>query len=137
MKAVQFSRFGGPEVLQVVDVPAPSAGVGEVLVKVAAAGINYFELLMRADRYAVTPGLPMLPGVEAAGTVEAVGEGVDARLLGSRVAAPHFVSERPFGGYAEYVTINASLATPLPEALSFEEATALMVQGLTAFHLLR
>ncbi|TGP19166.1 MULTISPECIES: zinc-binding dehydrogenase [unclassified Mesorhizobium] len=137
MKAVQFSRFGGPEVLQVVDVPAPSAGVGEVLVKVAAAGINYFEVLMRADRYAVTPGLPMLPGVEAAGTVEAVGEGVDARLLGSRVAAPLFVSERPFGGYAEYVTINASLATPLPEALSFEEATALMVQGLTAFHLLR
>ncbi|WP_292323896.1 hypothetical protein [Mesorhizobium sp.] len=53
------------------------------------------------------------------------------------MAASLFVSERPFGGYAEYVTINAGLATPLPEALSFEEATALMVQGLTAFHLLR
>ncbi|WP_192256162.1 quinone oxidoreductase family protein [Mesorhizobium silamurunense] len=137
MKAVQFSRFGGPEVLQVVDIPEPSAGAGEVLVKVAAAGINFFEVLMRADRYAVTPSLPMFPGVEAAGTIEAVGEGVDPRLLGSRVAAPLFVSERPLGGYAEYVTIDASLAVPLPDTLSFEEATALMVQGLTAFHQLR
>ncbi|RUV27639.1 zinc-binding alcohol dehydrogenase family protein, partial [Mesorhizobium sp. M1A.T.Ca.IN.004.03.1.1] len=77
------------------------------------------------------------PGVEAAGTVEAVGESVDPRLLGSRVAAPLFVSDRPFGGYAEYVAIDANLAAPLPDALSFEEATALMVQGLTAFHLLR
>ncbi|RRH95304.1 zinc-binding alcohol dehydrogenase family protein [Mesorhizobium tamadayense] len=137
MKAIKYSRFGGPEVLQVVDVPKPSAGAGEILVKVAAAGINFFEVLMRADRYAVTPGLPMFPGVEATGTIEAVGEGVDPRLLGSRVAAPLFASTRPFGGYAEYVTIDASLAVPLPDALSFEDATALMVQGLTALHLLR
>ncbi|RWX59392.1 zinc-binding alcohol dehydrogenase family protein, partial [Mesorhizobium sp. M4B.F.Ca.ET.089.01.1.1] len=54
MKTVQFSRFGGPEVLEVVDVPVPSAGAGEVLVRIAAAGINFFEVLMRADRYAVT-----------------------------------------------------------------------------------
>lgn len=137
MKAVQFSRFGGPEVLQVVNVPTPAAGIGEVLIRIGAAGINFFEALMRADRYAVTPSLPMFPGVEAAGTVEAVGEAVDQRLVGSRVAAPLFVSDRPFGGYAEYVTIDASLAIPLPDALSFEEATALMVQGLTALHLLR
>lgn len=137
MKAVQFSRFGGPEVLEVVDVPAPVAGAGEVLVRVEAAGVNFFEVLMRADRYAVTPGLPMFPGVEAAGTVEAVGDGVDPRLLGCRVAAPLFVSDRPYGGYAEHVTIDADLTVPLPDALSFEEATALMVQGLTAFHLLR
>ncbi|AZO28842.1 MULTISPECIES: zinc-binding dehydrogenase [Mesorhizobium] len=137
MKAVQYNRFGGPEVLEVVDVPTPVAGAGEVLIRVGAAGINFFEVLMRADRYAATPGLPMFPGVEAAGTVEAVGEGVDPRLLGSRVAAPLFVSERPFGGHAEYVTIDAGLAVPVPDALSFEEATALMVQGLTALHLLR
>ncbi|UCI09404.1 quinone oxidoreductase family protein [Mesorhizobium sp. B1-1-8] len=137
MKAVQFSRFGGPEVLEIVDVPTPAAGAGEVLVKVGAAGINFFEVLMRADRYAVTPSLPMFPGVEAAGIVEAVGEGVDKRLLGRRVAAPLFVLARPFGGYAEYVTIDAELAVPLPDAVSFEEACALMVQGLTAFHLLR
>ncbi|RWA70271.1 zinc-binding dehydrogenase [Mesorhizobium sp.] len=137
MKAVQYNRFGGPEVLEVVDVPTPVAGAGEVLIRVGAAGINFFEVLMRADRYAATPGLPMFPGVEAAGTVEAVGDGVDPRLLGSRVAAPLFVSERPFGGHAEYVTIDAGLAVPVPDALSFEEATALMVQGLTALHLLR
>ncbi|TIQ36749.1 MAG: zinc-binding alcohol dehydrogenase family protein [Mesorhizobium sp.] len=137
MKAVQYSRFGGSEVLEVVDIPVPVAEAGQILVKVEAAGVNFFEVLMRADRYAVTPSLPMFPGVEAAGTVEAVGEGVDPRLLGSRVAAPLFVSDRPFGGYAEYVAIDANLAAPLPDALSFEEATALMVQGLTALHLLR
>ncbi|TPJ66262.1 zinc-binding dehydrogenase [Mesorhizobium sp. B2-7-1] len=137
MKAIQFSRFGGPDVLEVVDAPTPVAGPGEVLVKVGAAGVNFFEVLMRADRYAVTPSLPVFPGVEVAGTVEAVGEGVNRRLLGSRVAAPLFVSARPFGGYAQYVTIDAGLVVPLPGALSFEDATALMVQGLTALHLLR
>ncbi|UVK51148.1 zinc-binding dehydrogenase [Mesorhizobium sp. AR02] len=137
MKAVQFSRFGGPEVLELVDVPTPEPQAGEVLIRVQAAGINFFEVLMRADRYAVTPQLPMFPGVEVAGVVEAVGQGVDAALLGSRVAAPLFASQRPHGGYAEQVTISADLAVPLPDEVSFEAATALMVQGLTALHLLR
>lgn len=137
MKAAQFSRFGGPEVLETVDLPTPEPQAGEVLIRVHAAGINFFEVLMRADRYAVTPQLPMVPGVEAAGVVEAVGQGADDTLIGTRIAAPLFASTRPFGGYAEYVTIDAGLAVPLPDPLSFEEATALMVQGLTAFHLLR
>ncbi|TPN13759.1 zinc-binding dehydrogenase [Mesorhizobium sp. B2-1-3] len=137
MKAAQFSRFGGPEVLETVDLPTPEPQAGEVLIRVHAAGINFFEVLMRADRYAVTPQLPMVPGVEAAGVVEAVGQGADDTLIGTRIAAPLFASTRPFGGYAEYVTIDAGLAVPLPYPLSFEEATALMVQGLTAFHLLR
>jgi len=137
MKAVQFSRFGGPEVLEVVELPAPLPQAGEVLVRVRAAGINFFEVLMRADRYAVTPQLPMYPGVEVAGVVEAVGQGVDAALQGRRVAAPLFASQRPYGGYAEQVTMPADLAVPLPDEVSFEEATALMVQGLTALHLLR
>ncbi|BAV47260.1 quinone oxidoreductase [Mesorhizobium loti] len=137
MKAVQFSRFGGPEVLEVVDRPAPVPLAGEVLIRVHAAGINFFEVLMRADRYAVTPQLPMSPGVEVAGVVEAVGQGVDKALQGRRVAAPLFASQRPYGGYAEQVTIPADLAVPLPDEVSFEEATALMVQGLTALHLLR
>ncbi|MGX5827036.1 quinone oxidoreductase family protein [Mesorhizobium sp. 43Arga] len=137
MKAVQFSRFGGPEVLEVVDLPAPLPQPGEVLIRVRAAGINFFEALMRADRYTVTPQLPMFPGVEVAGVVEAVGQGVDGALLGRRVAAPLFASQRPYGGYAEQVTMPADLAVPLPDDVSFEEATALMVQGLTALHLLR
>jgi NADPH2:quinone reductase len=137
MKAIQLSRFGGPDVLEVVDLPAPVPQAGEVLISVHAAGINFFEVLMRADRYAVTPQLPMIPGVEVAGVVEAVGQGVDAQLLGNRVAAPLFMSQRPHSGYAEQVTIDADLVVPLPDGLSFEDATALMVQGLTALHLLR
>ena len=137
MRAIQFSRFGGPDVLEVVELPAPVPQPGEVLIRMQAAGINFFEVLMRADRYAVTPQLPMFPGVEVAGIVEAVGPGVDAALLGSRIAAPLFASPRPYSGYAEQVTISADLAVPLPDAVSFEAATALMVQGLTALHLLR
>lgn len=137
MKAIQLSRFGGPDVLEAVDLPSPVPQAGEVLVRVHAAGINFFEVLMRRDGYAVTPQLPMILGVEAAGFVEAVGHGVDASLLGARVAAPLFVSKRPHSGYAEQVTIDADLIVPLPDALSFEDATALLVQGLTAIHLLR
>jgi NADPH2:quinone reductase len=137
MRAIQLNRFGGPNVLDTVEVPKPEPQAGEVLIRVHAAGVNFFEVLMRGDRYAVTPQLPVILGVEAAGTVEALGSGVDARLLGQRVAAPLFASSRPFGGYADYVAIDASLAVTLPEALSFEDATALMVQELTAFHLMR
>ncbi|MCA0029537.1 quinone oxidoreductase family protein [Mesorhizobium sp. B263B2A] len=137
MKAIQLSRFGGPDVLELVDLPAPVPQAGEVLVRVRAAGINFFEVLMRADRYAVTPQLPMFPGVEVAGVVEAIGQGVDPALLRTRVAAPLFASQRPYGGYAELVTIDAGLVVPLPDAISFDEATALMVQGLTALHLPR
>lgn len=137
MRAIQLNRFGGPDVLDVVEMPKPLPQAGEVLIRVHAAGVNFFEVLMRGDHYAVTPQLPVILGVEAAGTVEALGQGVDASLTGTRVAAPLFASKRPFGGYAEYVTIDADLAVPLPDALSFEDATALMVQGLTAFHMLR
>ncbi|RWM79635.1 MAG: zinc-binding alcohol dehydrogenase family protein [Mesorhizobium sp.] len=137
MRAIQLNRFGGPDVLEIVEMPKPLPQAGEVLIRVHAAGVNFFEVLMRGNRYAVTPQLPMVLGVEAAGTVEALSQGVDTSLIGTRVAAPLFASKRPFGGYADYVTIDATLAVPLPDALSFEEATALMVQGLTAFHLLR
>ena len=137
MKAIQLSRFGGPDVLEAVDLPSPVPQAGEVLIRVHAAGINFFEVLMRRDGSAVTPQLPMILGVEAAGFVEAVGHGVDASLLGARVAAPLFVSKHPHGGYAEEVTIDADLVVRLPDALLFEDATALMVQGLTALHLLR
>lgn len=137
MRAIQLKRFGGPDVLDVVEMPKPLPEAGEVLIRVRAAGVNFFEVLMRGDRYAVTPDLPVILGVEAAGTVEALGQGVDISLTGTRVAAPLFASKRPFGGYADYVTIDAELAVPLPAILSFEDATALMVQGLTAFHLLR
>lgn len=136
MQAVQFSRFGSPEVLELIDLPMPAPARGEVLVKVKAAGVNFFEVLMRAGRYAVTPPLPMVPGVEVAGVVEAVGEGVDQTLVGARVAVPLFALGRA-GGYAEYVAVDADALIPVPETLAFEDAVALMVQGLTALHLTR
>jgi NADPH2:quinone reductase len=107
------------------------------LVRVRAAGVNFFEVLMRADRYAITPDLPMVPGVEVSGIVEDVGSGIDQSLLGMRVAVPLFATGTAAGGYAEFVAANAASVVPLPDGLSFEDATALMVQGLTALHLTR
>jgi NADPH2:quinone reductase len=136
MKAIQLSRFGGPEVLEIAEIPTPSPRPGEVLVQVQASGVNFFEILMRQDRYAVTPELPMMLGVEAAGVIEAIGDGVTSPTVGARVAVPLFAIGRS-GGYAEYVVADAASIVPLPDEVSFEDATALMVQGLTALHLVR
>lgn len=135
MKAVQFTRFGGPDVLEIVDVPKPRLQEGEVLIRVKAAGINYFETLMRKNRYGFSPELPMIPGVEVAGIVEEVGAGAEI-AVGSRVAVPLFAIGRS-GGYAEFVAVAASAVHPIPEGLPFEIATALLVQGLTVLHAIR
>ncbi|HZE88768.1 MAG TPA: quinone oxidoreductase [Verrucomicrobiae bacterium] len=137
MKAVQISRFGGPEVLEVIDLPIPVPAPHEVLVRVRASGVNFAETLMRQNRYALTPELPAVLGHEVAGTIEALGEGVRGLARGARVVAPMFAAGAWFSGYAEYALIDASLVVPLPDALSFEEAPALMVQGLTALELIR
>jgi NADPH2:quinone reductase len=137
MRAVQLSRFGGPDVLEIVEIPTPRPGPGEVLVRIRAAGVNFFETLMRADRYAVTPKLPMILGVEVAGVIEALGEGIAFPAVGTRVAVPMFAVGRASGGYAEYLAIDAASVMPLPDNLSFEDAAAVMVQGLTALHLVR
>lgn len=137
MKAVQFTRFGPPDVLEVVELPVPEPGPGEVLVRVHAAGVNFFEVLMRADRYAATPELPMFPGVEVAGTIERAGPGSDRSLIGARVAVPLFAIGRGWGGYAEFVAADGGAVMQLPDEVSFEAAAGLMVQGLTALHLLR
>ncbi|UWU12845.1 zinc-binding dehydrogenase [Rhizobium sullae] len=136
MRAVRFNHFGPPEVLKIVEVPKPVAREGELLVRVRAAGVNFFEVLMRADRYEVTPELPMILGVEVAGIVEAVGEEADAALIGAHVAVPLFALGRG-EGYAEYVAVPGSSVIPIPDQLSFEAAASLMVQGLTALHMVR
>lgn len=137
MKAVILDRFGGPDVLTIRDVPTPSPGPGQVLIKVEAAGINFAEILARQDRYAVTPKLPSIPGSEVAGTVVALGENVDSLVEGQRVAGALFASGNYEGGYAEYAVIDAAFAVPIPAALNFAEAAALTVQGLSALYLLR
>jgi NADPH2:quinone reductase len=137
MKAVQLRRFGGPEVLETIEIPTPVPGPGQVLVRIRAAGINFFETLLRGDRYAVTPELPMILGVEVAGVVEALGPGAAASLLGACVAVPLFAFGRGDGGYAEFVAVDTAALVALPDGLAFEDAAGLMVQGLTALHLLR
>jgi NADPH:quinone reductase len=137
MRQVQFGRFGGPEVLDIVEKPTPIPGSDQILVRVQAIGVNFAETLMRENRYAVTPDLPAVPGTEVAGVVERVGDKVAGLTVGMRVAVPLFATGAVTGGYSDHVVVNATLAVPLPESISFETATALMIQGLTALYLVR
>ena len=126
MKAITFHEFGGPEVLKLEEHPTPIAGSGLALVKVAAAGVNFIDIYQRSGWYKVP--LPAVPGNEGAGVVEAVGQGVTGVAIGERVAW--------FGGsgcYAEYALVPIDKLATLPDALSFEQGAAAMVQGITAY----
>ncbi len=130
MKTIEVTKNGGPDVLQVVEGPRPEPGPGQILIEVKAAGINFADLMAREGTYPRAPKPPFVPGFEAAGVVASVGEGVTDWKIGDRAAA--MVS----AGYAEYALADAAAAAPLPEALGFAEATALLAQGLTAHGLL-
>ncbi|HLI99523.1 MAG TPA: zinc-binding dehydrogenase [Bradyrhizobium sp.] len=136
MKAIQIKRFGGPEVLELAEVPTLAPGAGQLLVRVRSIGVNLADTLTRMDRYAVTPPLPAILGAEAAGVVEAMAADVRDFAVGQRVLAPLFASNS-LGAYAEFVVIDAALAMPLPDAISFDQAVALPIQGLTALYLTR
>ena len=134
MKAITIARFGGPEVLEFTERPAPAPGPGEVLVKLEHAGINFIDIYMRSGHYArshtyKTP-LPMTLGMEGAGTVAATGDGVSRIKRGDRVA---YCIVR--GSYAEYAVVPASKLVRVPEQVPLEVATALMLQGCTAHYL--
>jgi NADPH2:quinone reductase len=131
MKSIEVKQFGGSEVLELVEKPRPEPGAAEVLVKVAAAGINFADLMARQGVYPPGPKPPFVPGMEVAGTVESVGAGVTHVAAGARV----FGLARS-GGYAEYVVVPAEQTIPLPDGVEFGAATALLVQGLTAYFLL-
>ena len=120
MNAIEIRAPGGPEVLQPVQRAVPAAGPGEVLVKVAAAGINRPDVMQRQGAYAPPPGASDIPGLELAGEVVALGEGVREPALGARVCA--LVAG---GGYAQYVNVPAVQCLPVPANLSLEEAGAL------------
>ncbi|HVX69666.1 MAG TPA: zinc-binding dehydrogenase [Mycobacteriales bacterium] len=122
MRAIQISEFGGPEVLQLVDLPEPTAADGFDVIKVSGAGVNYADTHQTENSYLSTTQLPLIPGSEAVGTLG------DGRRVASIVGA---------GGYAEYALAPAALSFALPTAVTDGEALALMVQGLTAWHLLR
>ncbi len=120
MIAIDPEGAGGPEALVPVDRPIPQPGPGEVLIRVAAAGVNRPDLLQRAGNYPPPPGAPSIPGLEVAGTVAAIGEGVDPGLVGAAVCAL-----LAGGGYAGYALAPAGQCLPVPDCLSMAEAAAL------------
>lgn len=120
MKGVVIASPGDPEVLLLTTTPMPEPGPGDVRIRVAAAGVNRPDVLQRKGFYPVPPDASPLPGLEVAGTVDAVGEGVDPAVIGERVCALC-----NGGGYAEYVTAPSGQVLPVPGDLSFVEAAAL------------
>lgn len=132
MRAIRFHQFGGPEVLRYEDVDEPPVGDEQVLIKVAAAGVNYSDLGRRQGRYPLAYPLPLTPGLEAAGRVVQVGAEVSAVRPGERVMA--WVGA---GGYAEYATAPPEAVYLLPDSLSFEAAAGMPVVFATAYHILK
>jgi len=121
MRAIQMQEFGGPEVLELVDIPVPEPADGEVLIKVNRAGLNYADTHQRTNSYLAKATLPLVPGSEVAGVREDTGERVVA-MCGT-------------GGYAEYATAPGTLTFPIPDGVDDGAALALLLQGLTAWHL--
>ncbi|ELY61704.1 NAD(P)H quinone oxidoreductase [Natronococcus amylolyticus DSM 10524] len=126
MKAIEVTEYGDSDELEVVDRDVPEPDASEVRIEIEAAGINFADVMQRRGVYPGGPEAPYVPGMEAAGTVDATGEGVDLDE-GDRV-----VTMLDRGGYAEYATANAQMLFPIPEGMSFEEAAGFPVQFLTA-----
>src|SRR5256885_13758438 len=122
MRAIQIAEFGGPEVLQLVDIPVPEPGEGEVLIEVSHAGLNFADTHQRENSYLARYELPLIPGTEVAGTLPD----------GQRVMALTGT-----GGYAQFAVAPASQTFPIPDGVDDAVALALVVQGLTAWHLYR
>jgi NADPH:quinone reductase len=132
MKAILVHEFGGPEVLRLEEITTPAPGPGQVLVKVYAAGVNPYDTYMRAGTYAIKPQLPYTPGSDAAGIVEAAGDGVRKVRAGDRV----YTAKTLTGAYAEYTLATEAQVYRLPESVSFEQGAALWVPYGTAYHAL-
>ncbi|WP_287931849.1 quinone oxidoreductase [Arthrobacter sp.] len=128
-RAIVAGGPGGPEVLELREVPVPEAGAGELLVRIAAVGVNFIETYQRDGTYDVP--FPFTPGAEAAGTVVAVGPGVEEFAVGDRVA-----TAEGRGCYAEYAIFPAQKALPVPSSVPLDIAAALPLQGMTAHYLM-
>jgi NADPH2:quinone reductase len=129
MQAIQVQEYGGPEVLTPTELPTPEPGEGEVRIDLAATGVNFIETYQRNGHYPAT--LPFVPGTEGAGTVSALGPGVDTVRVGERVAS---VDIR--GSYAEQALVAADRVMTVPDQVSAETAAAAILHGLTAHYLL-
>lgn len=133
MKAIRVHDFGGPEVMRLEDVPHLKAGAGEVVVRVRAAGVNPVDTYIRMGSYAIKPTLPYTPGMDGAGTVEVVGEGVSSVAAGDQVYLRGSLS----GTYAESALCRAQQVLPLPERVTFAQGAAVGVPYATAYRALR
>lgn len=131
MRAVWIPRIGPPEVLELREAPDVHAGAGEVRIRVAAAGVNFADVMARMGLYPDAPKLPCVVGYEVSGTVDEVGAGVQGLAVGDRVLAP-----TRFKGYADLVTVPAAQVAALPPGMSFEEGAAIPVNYLTAILML-
>jgi NADPH:quinone reductase len=130
MKALCFDRFGAAGVLEYRDLPDPQPGAGELLVRTRAIGLNFADVYRRQGNYHLQGNPPWILGYEAAGVVEALGEGVSGFAAGDRVG----FADVPFAN-AELVVVPEDRAIPLPDSISFETAAAILLQGLTAHYL--
>ena len=128
MKAIRIHQPGGPEALKLEDVPAPTAGAGQALVKIDAAGLNYIDVYFREGTYKAP--LPFALGLEAGGTVAAVGDGVTEVKVGDRVAYTGVP-----GAYAEFAVAPAARLVVLPPGITTKQGAAAMLQGMTAHYL--
>ena len=131
MKALLSRAPGGPETLELAELPDPVPGPGQLLVRVKACAINYPDVLIIEDKYQFRPERPFAPGGEIAGIVEAAGEGVNGWTEGARL-----IAMLGHGGLAEKVLVPAAVAIPLPEGRSFEEGSALILTYATTIHAL-
>ncbi|MCM3692522.1 quinone oxidoreductase family protein [Neobacillus niacini] len=132
MKAVQLQKFGGPEVLEIVEIDRPVPKGHEVLIEIKAIGVNYADTARREGQYVVKTPLPFIPGAEIAGVVTSVGEKVTNAKPGMRV-----VTLIESGGYSEFAVADERSLIPIPEQLDFQNAAALPLQGLSAYHVLK
>lgn len=132
MKAIQLQTFGGPEVLEMVEIERPVPEGREVLIEIKAIGVNYADTARREGQYVVKTPLPFIPGAEVAGVVTAVGEKVTTVIPGMRV-----VTLIESGGYSEFALADERSLIPLSEQIDFRNAAALPLQGLSAYHVLK
>jgi len=132
MKAIRVHTFGGSEVLQLDDVPDPTPGPGQVVVRVRAAGVNPVDTYVRSGNYAMLPTLPYIPGNDCAGVIETVGEGVTRIKKGDRVYVVRTTTQLS-GGYAELALCDAPMVHTLPANVSFSQGAAVSVPYGTAY----
>jgi NADPH2:quinone reductase len=135
MRAVQITKYGGPEVLQLVDLEKPTPTGHEVVIEIKAIGVNFADTARRKGQYVVPTPLPFVPGAEVAGVVVEVGEAVTTVEVGAKVVT--LLGTKKATGYAEFTIADERGLIPLPEGVDFQQAVALPLQGLSAYHILK